>query len=113
MNMQRLIAFIRIEENAPASYTKNRWHNRCRQCRREDSNLHSLNGNQVLNLARLPRSRRAMVLVWRCNSLFYFLLCTSSLPLRLGPHCVHTASPVTKMLPTPASQGNSPVPRRV
>jgi hypothetical protein len=23
-------------------------------CRREDSNLHSLNGNQVLNLARLP-----------------------------------------------------------
>jgi hypothetical protein len=24
------------------------------QCRREDSNLHSLNGNQVLNLARLP-----------------------------------------------------------
>src|SRR5438132_8099859 len=54
MNMQRLIAFIRIEENAPSSYTKNRWHNRCRNCRREDSNLHSLNGNQVLNLARLP-----------------------------------------------------------
>ena len=26
----------------------------CLQCRREDSNLHSLNGNQVLNLARLP-----------------------------------------------------------
>src|SRR5262245_52292378 len=25
-----------------------------RMCRREDSNLHSLNGNQVLNLARLP-----------------------------------------------------------
>src|SRR5262249_51540928 len=24
------------------------------RCRREDSNLHSLNGNQVLNLARLP-----------------------------------------------------------
>jgi hypothetical protein len=24
------------------------------ECRREDSNLHSLNGNQVLNLARLP-----------------------------------------------------------
>src|SRR5262249_19572379 len=24
------------------------------KCRREDSNLHSLNGNQVVNLARLP-----------------------------------------------------------
>src|SRR5436190_20173770 len=54
MHVQRLVALIRIEEEAPASQTKNRWHDRCRNCRREDSNLHSLNGNQVLNLARLP-----------------------------------------------------------
>src|SRR5439155_26931391 len=39
------------------------------ECRREDSNLHSLNGNQVLNLARLPVPplRLAQVILRGCS----------------------------------------------
>ena len=53
MNVQWLISFIRIEKDPPASEIENGWHNRV-DCRREDSNLHTLYGYQVLNLARLP-----------------------------------------------------------
>jgi hypothetical protein len=39
------------------------WASVLEECRREDSNLHSLNGNQVLNLMGLPRRGVAVILM--------------------------------------------------
>ncbi len=39
------------------------------ECRREDSNLHSLNGNQVLNLEGVPQAHISVALELCCKAL--------------------------------------------